>query len=108
MSPSEDDLLPGYRQTDASISASPHVEVISAAGSIESARAREAVGRAAADQARESQRIIRDRFEQGLAGVNDVLRASTAVLDAEARRTAAIVDLMVADAMLRRAVGRLP
>jgi outer membrane protein len=88
--------------------AAVHVEVISAAGGIESARAREAVGRAAADQARESQRIIRDRFEQGLAGVNDVLRASTAVLDAEARRTAAIVDLMVADAMLRRAVGRLP
>ena len=88
--------------------AAVHVEVISAAGGIESARAREAVGRAAADQARESQRIIRDRFEQGLAGVNDVLRASTAVLDAEASRTAAIVDLMVANAMLRRAVGRLP
>jgi outer membrane protein TolC len=88
--------------------AAVHVEVISAVGGIESARAREAVGRAAADQARESQRIIRDRFEQGLAGVNDVLRASTAVLEAEASRTAAIVDLMVAEAMLRRAVGRLP
>lgn len=88
--------------------AAVHVEVISAAGGIESARAREAVGRAAVDQARESQRIIRDRFEQGLAGVNDVLRASTAVLDAEASRTAAVVDLMVAAAMLRRAVGRLP
>ena len=41
-------------------------------------------------------------------GVNDVLRASTAVLDAEANRTAAIVDVMIADAMLRRAVGRVP
>jgi hypothetical protein len=30
------------------------------------------------------------------------------VLEAEASRTAAIVDLMVADAMLRRAIGRLP
>lgn len=85
-----------------------HVEVVTAAGRIESARAREAVGRAAVDQARESQRIIRDRFEQGLAGVNDLLRASTAVLDAEANRTAAIVDVMIADAMLRHAVGRLP
>jgi outer membrane protein TolC len=84
------------------------VEVITAAGRVESARARETVGRAATDQARESQRIIRDRFEQGLSGVNDVLRASTAVLDAEANRTAAIVDLMVADAMLRHAVGRFP
>jgi outer membrane protein len=90
------------------VRAAVHVEVVTAAGRVDSARAREAVGRAAADQARESQRIVRDRFEQGLAGVNDVLRASTAVLEAEANRTAAIVDLIVADAMLRRAVGRLP
>jgi outer membrane protein TolC len=90
------------------VRAAVHVEVMTAAGRVESARAREAVGRAAADQARESERVIRDRFEQGLAGANDVLRASTAVLDAEANRTAAIVDVMIADAMLRRAVGRLP
>ena len=85
-----------------------HVEVVTAIGHVESARAREAVGRAAADQARESQRIVRDRFDQGLAGVNDVLRASSSVLEAEFNRTAAIVDMMVADATLRRAVGRLP
>ena len=90
------------------VRAAVHVEVVTAAGRFESARASEAVGRAVVDQARESQRIIRDRFEQGLAGVNDVLRASTAVLDAEANRTAAIVDVMIADAMLRHAVGRLP
>jgi outer membrane protein len=90
------------------VRAAVHVDVITAVGRIESARAREAVGRAVTDQARESQRIIRDRFEQGLAGVSDVLRASTAVLDAEANRTAATVDLIVAEAMLRRAVGRVP
>jgi outer membrane protein TolC len=85
-----------------------HVEVVTAIGRLESARAREAVGRAAVDQAREGQRITRDRFEQGLAGVNDVLRASTSVLEADANRTAAIVDLIVADATLRHAVGRVP
>jgi outer membrane protein len=90
------------------VRAAVHVEVMTAAGRVESARAREVVGRAATNQARESQRIVRDRFEQGLAGVTDVLRASTAVLEAEANRTAALVDAMVADAMLRRAVGRLP
>ena len=90
------------------VKAGVHVEIVTAAGRVESARAREAVGRAAADQARESQRIIRDRFEQGLAGVTDVLRASSAVVDADANRMAAIVDAIVADAMLRRAVGRLP
>jgi outer membrane protein TolC len=90
------------------VRAAVHVDVVTAAGRVESARAREAVGRAAADQARESQRIIRDRFEQGLATVNDVLRAASAVLDADASRTAALVDVMVADATLRHAVGRLP
>ena len=89
------------------VRAAVHVEVVTAAGRVESARAREAVGRAAVDQARESQRIVRDRFEQGLAGVTDVLRTSTAVLDAEGNRTAAVVDVIVADAMLRRAVGRV-
>ena len=90
------------------VRAAVHVDVVTAAGRVEAARARQAVSRAAADQARESERIIRDRFEQGLSSVNDVLQASTAVLEADANRTAAIVDLLVADAMLRRAVGRQP
>jgi len=90
------------------VRAAVQVEVVTAAGHLESARAREAVGRAAAEQARESQRIIRDRYEQGLAGVTDVLRASGAVLDAEANRTAAVVDAITAAALLRHAVGRVP
>ena len=68
--------------------------------------AREAVGRAAVLQARESQRIIRDRYESGLAGVTDVLRAATALLDAETLRIASIVDVMVSRAALDKAVGR--
>jgi outer membrane protein len=88
--------------------AAVHVEVVSALGRLRAARAREAAGRAAVDQARESQRIIRDRFEQGLAPVNDVLRASNTVLDADATYTSAMVDIFVADATLRRALGRTP
>jgi outer membrane protein TolC len=75
---------------------------------LESACARETVAGAAVEQARESQRIIRDRFEAGVAPVNDVLRASTSVLEAEANRIAALVDAIVANAMLRRALGRTP
>jgi outer membrane protein TolC len=90
------------------IRARVHVEIISALRRLEGARARYAVGRATVEQARESQRIIRDRFEVGVAPVNDVLRASTAMLEAEANSTSAIVDMMVATAMLRRAVGRVP
>ena len=83
-----------------------HVEVVSALRRLDAARARQAVGRAAVDQARESQRIIRDRFDAGLAGINEVLRASTAVLDAEMQRVSALVDAMSGDAMLRHALGR--
>jgi hypothetical protein len=37
-----------------------------------------------------------------------VLRASSAVLDAEAQRVSAVVDTVVSAAMLNRAVGRHP
>jgi outer membrane protein len=88
--------------------AAVRVEVITAMRRLETARARESVGRAAVDQARESQRIIRDRFEAGMASVADDLRASSAVLDADAQHVSAIVDAMVGGAMLRHALGRHP
>ena len=86
--------------------AAVHVDVVSALRRLESARARQAVGRAAVDQAREDQRIVRDRFEAGMASVNDVLRASTAALEAESNRSSALVDAIVSEAMLGRALGR--
>lgn len=90
------------------IRARVHVEVVGALRRLETARAREAAGRAAVEEARESQRITRDRFDAGVAGVTDVLRSSTALLDAEANRTAAAVDALIAAASLRQAVGRKP
>ena len=85
---------------------SVRLEVRTARAEYDAALAREAVGRAAVMQARESQRIIRDRYESGLAGVTDVLRAATALLDAETLRISSIVDVMVGRAALDRAVGR--
>jgi len=73
---------------------------------LEAARARVAVGAAAVAQARESQRIIRDRYEAGLAGVSDLLRAADAVLDAELQDTSTRVDVIIEAAALDRAVGR--
>jgi outer membrane protein TolC len=84
------------------------VDVVSALRQWQAAAARQAVGRAAVDQARESERIVRDRFDAGLAPVNDVLRAAAAVLDAEAQRASAAVDAIVAQARLNRALGRRP
>jgi outer membrane protein len=86
--------------------AAVHVDVVSAVRALETAVASEAAARSGVEQARESDRIIRNRFDAGLAGVTDVLRASTAALDAEARRVAALVNRLQAAAALRRALGR--
>ena len=81
------------------------LEVRSAYLRLEAARTRERVGAAALARARESRRILRDRYEQGLAGVGDVLRASQDVLDTELLLIAARVDAVVEGAALERAAG---
>jgi outer membrane protein len=73
---------------------------------LEAARASEAVGRAAADQARESRRIIRDRYESGLTDAAMLLRSADAVQQAEAQQIAARVNVLTAAATLQRAIGR--
>ena len=75
---------------------------------LEAARARATVATATAAQARESERIIRDRYDSGLTTVTDVLRAANASLDAAALETTARVDVVVAGVTLDRAVGRVP
>ncbi len=83
------------------------VEVRAAVARLEAARARDATGRAALAQARESQRILRDRYDSGLATITDVLRASQAAFDAESRAAAAELDVILESVALDRAVGRL-
>jgi outer membrane protein TolC len=83
------------------------VEVRATLAQLAAARAREDAGRAALAQARESQRIIRDRYESGLATVTDVLRAAQATLDAESRATNAETDVILQTVALDRALGRL-
>lgn len=88
--------------------AAVHVDVVTAFRRLETAQLRRAATRSAIAQARESQRIVRDRFDAGLATVNDVLRASTDLLDAESNDVAARVETLVGTAALARAVGRVP
>jgi outer membrane protein TolC len=83
------------------------VDVRGAIARVNAARARDTAGRAALAQARESQRIVRDRYDAGLATVTDVLRAAEAVLDADARATAAEMDVILETIALDRAAGRL-
>jgi outer membrane protein len=73
---------------------------------LEAARASETVGRAAADRARESSRIIRDRYESGLTDAAMLLRAADAVQQADAQQIAARVNVLTATATLERAIGR--
>jgi outer membrane protein TolC len=80
--------------------------VTSAVHRLQAARARQRVGEAAVAQARESERIVRDRFDAGLATPADLLRVSAASFDAEQRRVAAIADLLVRQAELDRTTGR--
>jgi outer membrane protein TolC len=83
------------------------VDVRAALVQLTAARAREDAGQAALAQARESQRIIRERYESGLATVTDVLRAAEATLDAESRTTTAAMDVILQTVALDRALGRL-
>jgi outer membrane protein TolC len=83
------------------------VEVRTALAQLTAAHAREDAGRTALAQASESQRIIRDRYESGLATVTDVLRAAEATLDAESRATTAETDVILQTVALDRALGRL-
>jgi outer membrane protein len=82
------------------------LDVHMAVARLDAARASEAVGRAAMDQARESQRIIRDRYEAGLTDVASLLRAAEAVAQAETQQTAAQVAVITETAALERTLGR--
>ena len=73
---------------------------------LEAARASEAVGRDAVMQARESQRITRDRYEAGLADVTSLLRSAEVVVQAETQEVAAHVAVLTESAALHRALGR--
>jgi outer membrane protein TolC len=83
------------------------LDVRAAVARLTAARARDDAGRAALAQAREAQRIIRDRYDNGLATMTDVLRAAEAALDAESRAMAAASDVILQGVALDRAVGRL-
>ena len=82
------------------------LDVYIAVARLDAARASEAVGRAAVEQARESRRIVRDRYEAGLTDVASLLRAAEAVVQAETQQTAAQVAVLTETAALERTLGR--
>lgn len=71
------------------------------------AEKRAAAARDAVEQARESLRIIQNRYEAGLTDITELLRAQTAQLEARTAWLVALYDWHVARAALERAAGRL-
>ncbi len=86
---------------------STRLEARSALTRLESALERQRATRAAVTHATEAQRIVRDRYEQGLATITDVLRAAEAVVQAHALASRALADVVRLGAALDRATGRL-
>jgi outer membrane protein len=73
----------------------------------QAAAQRAAAARDAADQAKESLRIVQNRYEAGLTTITELLRAQTAQLDARTLYLNALQDWQVSQAQLARAAGVL-
>jgi outer membrane protein len=74
---------------------------------VEQAGGRVRVSHEAVEHARESHRLVRARFENGVAQAADVLRARTALLEAETRHLSALFARHMAAAQLAAAEGSL-
>ncbi len=88
------------------VEAAARLDVLAARARLDAAVAGEVAGRTAVAQAQESQRIVRDRYEQGLADSVALLRAAEMAYEAEAAQAAASAEVLVARAALERALGR--
>lgn len=81
-------------------------EVRAAASRLASARSREVLSQRMVDQATERQRIVRDRYEQGLADATALLRAAESMATAQEQQLRTRIDVLVERAILDRALGR--
>jgi outer membrane protein TolC len=96
------------RAERASVESAARLDVVTAQARASAARARQAVGELALAHARERARILRDRYDAGLAGVTDLLGAADALLDAESLDASIRGEIAVAAVLLDRAFGRVP
>lgn len=82
------------------------VDVRTAAAALEAARARETLAERVVAQAEEGQRIVRDRYDQGLADSAALTKAAENVVQATQQQVRARVDVQLASANLERVLGR--
>jgi len=76
-------------------------EVETALGNVEASRTRLEASRAARDAAREGRRLMRRRFEEGLATASDLLQAEARATTMEVRAVDALAEYHIARARLR-------
>jgi len=81
------------------------LEVQTASSNIESTRARVGVTQKAVEQAKESLRIEREKYDLGKGAIVDVLDAQSALLDSQTNYYRALADYNTALAQFRLAVG---
>ena len=100
-------LAEATRQRLADLDSVIALEVRQRALDLESARAQVVTAAAAARSAAEAQRVVRERFEAGVATNSDLLDAQVDLLEAELDLTRARATVRLAEARLARARGLL-
>jgi outer membrane protein TolC len=93
----------GERQIASAVS----LQVRSAYLNLKSAQDRIQLAEATVAQAEENLRIVKNRFDNGLNNVTELLRSETALMEASVRRLAAVHDQRLAAAGLELATGTL-
>ena len=100
-------LLERSRAEQRQVGSGIRLQVRRAWADLRAAEQRIEVAKASVEEAEESLRITKNRYEAGMSNVTDLLRTETAVLDARTRYLAAIHDQRIAATMLEMAAGRL-
>lgn len=95
------------RASERQVTQGVDLQVFEAWANARAAEERLNVAAAVVSQAEESLRITKNRYENGLSTVTDLLRNEVALLDARTRRLAAMHDQRVALAQLELAAGTL-
>lgn len=102
-----DEMLDQARARQAQAGAQISLQVRKAYADFRAAQERIAVAQAAVSMAEESLRITKNRFENGLSSVTDLLRTETALLESRNRYLAAVYDQRLAATGLELAAGIL-
>jgi outer membrane protein TolC len=99
--------LAAARKQQEQVDRGVRLQVRNAWGDYQSSRERVTVAQAAVSQAEESLRIIKNRYDNGLTTITELLRSETALLDARMHHLTALYNVRVNAAALYQSAGIL-